>query len=849
MSSPAPFILARSIAARRRSLADRLDVALGLSAGAVGTSGLAHAGDADAPRTPHTLLLPEHYKIFEGGTAVFALESGEQLSLTSDQYVLLDGGLLLVVDELVQNTMAKLPVRGSLRTQLLTEVEPVRNQDGNIVEVSSTQPLWSGDVSQPGLFEEIDLQTYELAQNTGSDAADVASSLDDSGGLSLLAGASLLALSAGLFGLLPREDEDDGSSTGGGTAANQPPTITSGGTATAAENQVTTSYTPTATDPENDSVSFSIIGGADADKFELVGGALKFKQAPDFETPGSADNDNVYEVQIQASDGNGGTATQSVSVTVTNLSDNGLRGLKIVGIDANDQLGFQLSALGDFDGDDLPDLAVGRRTERTAPESSKDEGQAFVIFGASLASDADGEIQLTDEFFDGNYGVQITGINQGDAFGMAMTATPDMTGDGKRDLFLGAEWSEFSKQNQGEAYFISSENIASATNGKIDLSDSSFDTAGLFRFLGINAEDRLANEAGGVSYIGDLNQDGLPELVATAAAANGELYLILSDFLSANSGSTQLTDGYFDGVSGIRIIGIEPGDNFGTSPHSIGDLDGDGLDELLVGAMSGNNADNRGETYVIYSSALIASNGGVIQLTEAYFDGVTGVRILGIDNNSGRGDESGRNIINIGDLNGDGKEEVVTSAVYADDGSTWQGEVYVVFSSAITSDPDGQIQLTEALLDGTNGVRIVGIASNDRIGDELTTINDMDGDGREELVIGARWAGSSSEGETYILYSSAMISDQDGEIRLSSEFFDGINGIRILGMPGDRAGEALEALDDLDGDGFEELVVGAWIAEDGSTDEGVAYVLYSSALFDINSHLTPGTIQLSDDWF
>ena len=72
-------------------------------------------------------------------------------------------------------------------------------------------------MSQPGLFEEIDLQTYELAQNAGSDAADVASSLDGSGGLSMLAGASLLALSVGRFGLLPRDDEDDGSSTGGGS--------------------------------------------------------------------------------------------------------------------------------------------------------------------------------------------------------------------------------------------------------------------------------------------------------------------------------------------------------------------------------------------------------------------------------------------------------------------------------------------------------------------------------------------------------------------------------------------------------------------------------------------------------
>ena len=57
--STARVIPTRSIAAGRRSLADRLAVAMGLSAGAVGTSGLAQADDADAPRTPHTLLLPE----------------------------------------------------------------------------------------------------------------------------------------------------------------------------------------------------------------------------------------------------------------------------------------------------------------------------------------------------------------------------------------------------------------------------------------------------------------------------------------------------------------------------------------------------------------------------------------------------------------------------------------------------------------------------------------------------------------------------------------------------------------------------------------------------------------------
>ncbi|RZO31651.1 MAG: hypothetical protein EVA88_01955 [Rhodospirillaceae bacterium] len=201
MSLRSPFL-----GARRRLLADRLAVALGLSAGAVGASSLAQAGDVNAPQTPHTLLLPKHYKIFEGGRAVFALESGEQLSLTSDQYVLLDGDLLLVVDERAQNTVAQLPVRGSLRTQLLSEVEPVRNQEGNIVEVSSTQPLWSGEGPAPRLFEEIDLQTYDFSQ---ADLADATEGEPVGSSLSLAASSSLASFILGVFGLTFAQANDD----------------------------------------------------------------------------------------------------------------------------------------------------------------------------------------------------------------------------------------------------------------------------------------------------------------------------------------------------------------------------------------------------------------------------------------------------------------------------------------------------------------------------------------------------------------------------------------------------------------------------------------------------------------
>ena len=163
-----PHSLGRSPVPKRKARRSTAAL-LGLSGGALGWSGLARASEGEEQRLPQTLLPPEHYQILDDGTVVFALKTGEQLSLREEQYVLLDGGLVLVVDELAQAAMAELPVMGSLRTQLLTEIEPVRSPDGSIVEVSSTQPLWSGDSPTPKLFEEVDLKTYEVAQDSGSD--------------------------------------------------------------------------------------------------------------------------------------------------------------------------------------------------------------------------------------------------------------------------------------------------------------------------------------------------------------------------------------------------------------------------------------------------------------------------------------------------------------------------------------------------------------------------------------------------------------------------------------------------------------------------------------------------------
>ncbi len=106
------------------------------------------------------------------------------------------------------------------------------------------------------------------------------------------------------------------------TNENEVPTITSGNTASVAEN-ATAVTTVTATDVDGDTPTYSITGGADATLFgiDATSGAVTFTAAPDFETPGDAGTDNIYELEVTADDSNGGTDIQTISVTVTDAND------------------------------------------------------------------------------------------------------------------------------------------------------------------------------------------------------------------------------------------------------------------------------------------------------------------------------------------------------------------------------------------------------------------------------------------------------------------------------------------------------------------------------------------------
>ena len=142
--------------------------------------------------------------------------------------------------------------------------------------------------------------------------------------------------------------------------------------------------------------------------------------------------------------------------------------------------------------------------------------------------------------------------------------------------------------------------------------------------------------------------------------------------------------GVLNGTNGFILNGIDAGDSSGTSVSSAGDVNGDGYDDLIIGARSADpNGDNRaGETYIVYGGASAPGTGGVLDLSG--LDGTNGFILTGID----AGDRSGTSVSSAGDVNGDGYDDLIIGADRADpNGDSSAGETYIVYGGALMN-PD-----------------------------------------------------------------------------------------------------------------------------------------------------------------
>jgi hypothetical protein len=283
----------------------------------------------------------------------------------------------------------------------------------------------------------------------------------------------------------------------------------------------------------------------------------------------------------------------------------------ILGAEGGGYMGFSVTGTADLDGDGVSDFAVG------TPYGS---GGQVGAGNAAIRSGADGSLIY-----------QISGAQPGDYLGWAMTGIGDINGDGMGDLLIGSpSASPAGRPNAGTVVLVS------GGTGEVLYELGGTEPAGFFGQV--------------VASVGDIDGDGVPDFAVGAPEASPH---------GLNEAGSVLV---FSGAAGkllFRLDGTGRYDQFGAAVAGGGDIDGDGVPDLVVGAPEG-------------------SPGGRVSAGSVFaFSGATGQLLFRVDGES-RGINFGRSVAIVGDLNGDGKAEIAVGAPYASpQGRDGAGSVFI----------------------------------------------------------------------------------------------------------------------------------------------------------------------------
>ena len=413
----------------------------------------------------------------------------------------------------------------------------------------------------------------------------------------------------------------------------------------------------------------------------------------------------------------------------------------------------------------------------------------------------------------GQNGFALVGLDRGDRVGFSVSILGDINGDGIDDAAFGA----IDDGASGAAHAI----FGQRGNFPTTLLPSQLNGTNGFTLRRSQSVGRLGFS---ISGAGDINGDGIADLIVGAPAANpkgefdisGESYAI---FGRQDGAFPALVDvDLLDGRTGFSIAGAV-GDSAGHSVSGAGDINSDGISDFIVGAPGDNRA------YSIYGrvgqqpsaidlNALTSSQGVVFTGTTDDFAGTT--------------------VRNIGDFNGDGFDDVAIAAPLSRRSGTaveqqarQEGKVYVVFGGASLP---AAIDLTQ--LDGQNGFAFQGNGNGSSlVGSSVDGAGDFNGDGLADLIIGARGAVNQGGGQAYVLYGQR--SPLPGLI--DRDILNGQTGLTLNGTPdpsgffsrGEQAGAAVSGIGDYNQDGLDDVLVYAPQGDaNGRSDVGRSYVVY-----------------------
>ena len=530
------------------------------------------------------------------------------------------------------------------------------------------------------------------------------------------------------------------------------------------------------------------IDGDSADTVSLTGGwslngSISF--AGEFYTEYQQNNSRIQiNNQIDRS---------GITLTLSLKDLNGSNGFVLEG-ESLSLTGRSVSSAGDINGDGFADIIV------SAPYATSGE-KSFVVFGSSSAFDSTIDLASLDG---------ITGFSFSGRDSRSVSSAGDVNNDGFDDIIIGDKSAGISSAGESYVFF-----------GKASGYTPSIDLSGLNGTNGFVLTGNDPNDFSGysVSTAGDVNGDGIDDVIVGAPRAQittfgqGESYVVYG---KTSGFSTSIDLLSLNASQGFSIIGIDNVDYSGRSVSNAGDVNGDGYDDLIIGApnadVGGFGSSDPGDAYLIFGG----NNLSTINITS--LNGTNGFRIPGIGSN----DYAGRSVSNAGDINGDGFADIIVGAPYNTTTTGNPGESYVIFGK----DTAFSSTFNPATLNGSNGFRIDGITASDSFGYSVSSAGDFNGDGIDDLLVGALNADPNSmnrAGEAYVIFGKTSAFSST----LSASSLDGSNGFIIEGLDaGDLTGRSVSDAGDINGDGFDDLIIGAPNATPNGNQSGESYVIF-----------------------
>ncbi|NEP80128.1 MAG: hypothetical protein F6K39_19355, partial [Okeania sp. SIO3B3] len=451
---------------------------------------------------------------------------------------------------------------------------------------------------------------------------------------------------------------------------------------------------------------------------------------------GDFNGDNIDDIVIGAlgadPDGNNGAGETYIlfgrdgnfpeNINPSNL--NGNNGITIEGTDIGSFSGSAVNEAGDVNNDGIDDIIIGAFGSDNG--DNENTGKAYIVFGSD--GDLPPNINLSD--LNGNNGFAVAGVNEFEYAGLAVGGSGDFNGDGIDDIFISAPG--LNDGSPSKTYIVFGRDGQFPDN--IDLSELDGDNG----FV-INDESGQTGET--VSKAGDINNDGIADIIIGASTGGEENYVVYGSGTGFPA-EVELSD--LNQNQGLSFTGMDLEDAI-TTVSGLGDVNQDGIDDLAI-AVSGINPEDgfaTNKSYVVFGQNNLPGSFNLSNL-----DGTNGFAIEGIGFSNNPFPIS---ISEVGDFNKDGIGDIIIGAPQN------TGQTYIVFGR----DESFPAEIDLSTFDPNIGLVVGGVDFDERSGTAVDSAGDLNNDGVDDLIIGAPGSFSGgTPGKSYVVFGNAALNPE-----------------------------------------------------------------------------------------